>query len=72
MRLTVYPAAVARAKPDDLTFRFSGGEPNQGCRYRPKTTYEIGRDPAELMSATAVAHSRSDPDLACGDVRIRL
>jgi len=39
------------------TFAFEAGF-DQGCRRLPKTKYEIGRTPAELMSAAAAAHIR--------------
>ena len=38
-----------------LTFRPRGGESDQDCLRRPKTKYETGRTPAELMIATAAA-----------------
>jgi len=61
MRVTDRPAADGETRLYDLTFRFWGGQSNQDRRRRPKTKYEVGRTPAELMSATVAAHTRFRP-----------
>ena len=53
MRLTVRLVPVARVRPDDLTFRFPGGESDEAFRLCPQMKYAIGRTLAELASAAA-------------------
>jgi len=56
--LTTAVVAVTVAVGDTSGPSLRDGGSDQGCRRRPKTTYEIGTTPAELTSATAAAHNR--------------
>src|SRR6516165_8504023 len=60
-RLAFVRLLVARGRSNDLPFRLEGWESDHGGGRRPKTKYEIGRAPAELMIATAAAHTRFWP-----------
>jgi hypothetical protein len=50
-----------RQVQNDLTFRFEGGESNQGCRHRPKTKCAIGTTLAGLTHATTAADTGFQP-----------